>query len=103
MKTDIPTNGSMVKNHISLKTGFGLSATPRTLFLSWLAAKLTFFWTDDKSFFSFFVLRGTQRISTVCPTAGAQALVMSHVVCHDIRATQGQHCTAECRFSLCEH
>ena len=23
MKTDIPTNGSMVKNHISLKTGFG--------------------------------------------------------------------------------
>ena len=36
-------------------------------------------------------------------TAGAQALVMSHVVCHDIRASQGQHCTAECRFSLCEH
>ena len=23
MKTGIPTNGSMVKNHISLKTGFG--------------------------------------------------------------------------------
>ena len=27
MKTGIPMNGSMVKNHISLKTGFGLSAT----------------------------------------------------------------------------
>ena len=53
--------------------------------------------------FFFFVLRGTQRISTVCPTAGAQALVMSRGVCHDIRASQGQHCTAECRFSLCEH
>ena len=27
MKTDIPTNGSMVKNHISLKTGLGFHAT----------------------------------------------------------------------------
>ena len=27
MKTGIPTNGSMVKNHISLKTGFGCCAT----------------------------------------------------------------------------
>ena len=26
MKTGIPMNGSMVKNHISLRTGFGLSA-----------------------------------------------------------------------------
>ena len=28
MKTGIPMNGSMVKNHISLRTEFGLSATP---------------------------------------------------------------------------
>ena len=34
MKTGIPTNGSMVKNHISLRTEFGLSATQRTLFPS---------------------------------------------------------------------
>ena len=33
MKTDIPMNGSMVKNHISLKTGFGYLATRRTSFL----------------------------------------------------------------------
>ena len=33
MKTGIPTNGSMVKNHISLKTGFGFPATRRTSFL----------------------------------------------------------------------
>ena len=59
--------------------------------------------SDADAFFKGLVLRGTQRISTVCPTAGAQALVMSHVVCHDMRASQGQHCTAECRFSLCEH
>ena len=32
MKTGIPTNGSVVKNHISLKTGFGLFATERTSF-----------------------------------------------------------------------
>ena len=38
MKTDIPTNGSMVKNHISLRTEFELSATQRTLFLSWFQA-----------------------------------------------------------------
>ena len=38
MKTGIPTNGSMVKNHISLRTEFGLSATQRTLFLSWFQA-----------------------------------------------------------------
>ena len=38
MKTGIPMNGSMVKNHISLRTGFGLSATPRTLFPSWSQA-----------------------------------------------------------------
>ena len=30
MKTGIPTNGSMVKNHISLKTEFGLFVTQRT-------------------------------------------------------------------------
>ena len=38
MKTDIPTNGSMVKNHISLRTELGLSATQRTSFLSWFQA-----------------------------------------------------------------
>ena len=38
IKTDIPTNGSMVKNHISLKTGFGLSVTRRTSFLLWFQA-----------------------------------------------------------------
>ena len=38
MKTGIPTNGSMVKNHISLRTEFGLSATQRTLFPSWSQA-----------------------------------------------------------------
>ena len=32
MKTGIPTNGSMVKNHISLKTEFGYLATRRTSF-----------------------------------------------------------------------
>ena len=30
MKTDILMSGSTVKNHISLKTGFGYSATQRT-------------------------------------------------------------------------
>ena len=35
MKTDILMNGSMVKNHISLKTGFGYPATRRTSFQSW--------------------------------------------------------------------
>ena len=34
MKTDILMNGSMVKNHISFKTGFGYNATRRTSFLS---------------------------------------------------------------------
>ena len=38
MKTGIPTNGSMVKNHISLKTEFGLFVTPRTSFLLWFQA-----------------------------------------------------------------
>ena len=38
MKTGIPTNGSTVKNHISLKTGFGYRATRRTSFLSWFQA-----------------------------------------------------------------
>ena len=38
MKTGIPTNGSMVKNHISLKTEFGLFVTQRTSFLSWFQA-----------------------------------------------------------------
>ena len=38
MKTGIPTNGSMVKNHISLKTGFGSFAIRRTSFLSWFQA-----------------------------------------------------------------
>ena len=31
-------NGSMVKNHISIKTGFGYSATRRTSFLLWFQA-----------------------------------------------------------------
>ena len=38
MKTDILMNGSMVKKHISLKTGFGYNATRRTSFLSWFQA-----------------------------------------------------------------
>ena len=38
MKTGIPTNGSMVKNHISLKTGFGLSVARRTSFQLWFLA-----------------------------------------------------------------
>ena len=38
METDIPMNGSMVENHISLKTGFGYLATRRTLFLLWFQA-----------------------------------------------------------------
>ena len=38
MKTGIPMNGSMVKNHISLRTGFELFAIPRTLFPSWSQA-----------------------------------------------------------------
>ena len=38
MKTDILMNGSMYKNHISLKTGFGYPATRRTLFLLWFLA-----------------------------------------------------------------
>ena len=37
-KTDILINGSMVKNHISLKTGFGYNATRRTSFLLWFQA-----------------------------------------------------------------
>ena len=35
MKTDILMYGSMVKNHIPLKTGFGYNATRRTSFGSW--------------------------------------------------------------------
>ena len=38
MITDILMNGSMVKNHLSLKTGFGYNATRRTSFLSWFQA-----------------------------------------------------------------
>ena len=38
MKTDILMNGSMVKNHISLKTVFGYNATRRTSFFSWFQA-----------------------------------------------------------------
>ena len=38
MKTDILMNVSMVKNHISLKTGFGYNATRRTSFLLWFQA-----------------------------------------------------------------
>ena len=38
MNTDILTNGSMVKNHISSKTGFGYLATRRTSFLLWFQA-----------------------------------------------------------------
>ena len=35
MKTGIPLNGSMVKNHIPLKTGFGYLAIRRNSFLLW--------------------------------------------------------------------
>ena len=64
MKTGIPTNGSMVKNHISLKTGFGLSATRK--FRSYRGFRLVKFvlWifmnsqdtyeTGDSFFFIFF-------------------------------------------------
>ena len=38
MKTCIPTNGSMVKNHISSKSGFGYLAIRRTSFLLWFQA-----------------------------------------------------------------
>ena len=38
MKTDILMNESMVKNHISLKTGLGFPATRRTSFLLWFQA-----------------------------------------------------------------
>ena len=38
MKTDILMNGSMVKNHISFKTGLGYLATRRTSFLLWFQA-----------------------------------------------------------------
>ena len=38
MKTGIPTNGSMVKNHISSETGFGYSVIRRTSFLLWFQA-----------------------------------------------------------------
>ena len=38
MKTDILTNGSTVRNHSSLKTGFGYKATRRTSFRSWFQA-----------------------------------------------------------------
>ena len=37
-ETDIPMNGSMVKNHISSKTGFGYLAIRRTSFLLWFQA-----------------------------------------------------------------
>ena len=38
MKTDILMNGSMVKNHISLKTGFEDNAIRRTSLLLWFQA-----------------------------------------------------------------
>ena len=38
MKTDILMNGSMVKNHISLRKGLGFHATRRTSFLLWFQA-----------------------------------------------------------------
>ena len=38
MNTDTHTSGSTVKNHISLKTVFGYSATQRTSFRSWFQA-----------------------------------------------------------------
>ena len=51
------TNGSMVKNHISLKTEFGLSATRRTSFLSGFLADIFIVLTDTfetgESFFFF--------------------------------------------------
>ena len=44
MKKGIPTNGSMVKNHISLKTEFGLFVTQRSSFLLWFQA-----WSSSSS------------------------------------------------------
>ena len=38
VKTDILMNESMVKNHISLKTGIGFPATRKTSFLLWFQA-----------------------------------------------------------------
>ena len=38
MNTDTHTSGSTVRNHTSLKTGFGHSATQRTSFRSWFQA-----------------------------------------------------------------
>ena len=38
IKTGTHTNGSMVKNHISWKTGFGYNVTRRTSFRSWFQA-----------------------------------------------------------------
>ena len=38
MKTDTLMNGSMVKSHISFKTGFGYFAMRRTSFLFWFQA-----------------------------------------------------------------
>ena len=38
MKTDILMKGSMVKNHILLKTGLEFHATRRTSFLLWFQA-----------------------------------------------------------------
>ena len=38
MNTGILMNGSMVKNHISLKTGFGFPVTKKTSFLLWFQA-----------------------------------------------------------------
>ena len=35
MKTGIPTNGSMVRNHISLRMDFGRFATRKSSFFSW--------------------------------------------------------------------
>ena len=38
VKTGIPANGLMVKNHISLRTEFGLLAAQRSSFLLWFQA-----------------------------------------------------------------
>ena len=49
MKTDIPTNGSMVKNHISLKTVFGYSATRRTIVVHGLSTSSSFSFPSSTS------------------------------------------------------
>ena len=83
MKTGVPTNVSMVKNHISLKMEFGLSATQRTSFPSWSQACqvlwifiiLTDTYETGESFFSiFFILTFFTFSSCKCGTIASLSL-----------------------------